>query len=776
MNASLRLAEPQDSPPVPILVVDDNPAKRLALKSVLLPLGYSIVEADSGLAALRCVRKQNFAVILLDVLMPIMDGFETAELVRQRRQSEMTPIIFITAHGKDEILHTDLYAQGAVDFIFAPVPPEELRAKVSVFANLFSKAEELATAAREVQKSADQLRLLADAAPIGIFQTDVHKRFVYTNPRWAEITGISSREAFGRSWDTLVGSEKLAGLISELSDDAASTDELCNRFEIVVPGSASRIALTTSRSIPDDDGGVAGWVGTVADVTAAEHEREADLARRAAEEQYRRIVETTMEGIWLVDAENRTTFVNDAMARMLATTPAEMQGRPTVDYVVGDEGSSHEGRSAGVSEHYEVKLLRSDGTEMYALVSATALLDESGAYIGSLKMIRDDTERVEQDEKHRDLEEQLRQSQRLESIGRLAGGIAHDFNNLLLGIRGFGELALRGLERGEDNAAAGVYINDMLGAAERATLLTGQLLAFGRGQVLQPEVVDLGEVVGSMEKLLRQLIGEHVELVTLTPDEPVLVEADRAQLGQVITNLAVNARDAMPERGRLVIAVSRLDGEIVEAVLTVTDNGSGMDEETAVRAFEPFFTTKGAGGSGFGLATVHGIVNQSGGRIAVDSRPGEGSTFSVFLPLSELAPAPAGLALSVAEGGADTILLVDDDTMVRRIVTAMLENLGYKVISAGGGAEALEVAEAWTAEINLVLTDLSMPPGPGGRETAERICRLFPGTRVLYMSGYTDDLTIRGGDFEPGIGYIQKPFGAEQLGQRVREVLELAVE
>ena len=275
MNAAMRLPRRQADDvhtvtggpaPVPILVVDDNAAKRLGLKAVLLPLGYSIVEADSGLAALRCIMAHDFAVILLDVRMPIMDGFETAALIRQRRQSEMTPIIFITAHGKDEIVNTDLYAEGAVDFIFAPVPPDELRAKVSVFANLFTKAEELARRAREVQTSADQLRLLTDAAPIGIFQTDDQNRYVTTNPRWTEITGISADKAVGRKWDTIMGSEERARLIAELPGGYGA--ELSHRFEIRVPGATPRMALVTSRSIPDGDGGIAGWVGTLADVTA----------------------------------------------------------------------------------------------------------------------------------------------------------------------------------------------------------------------------------------------------------------------------------------------------------------------------------------------------------------------------------------------------------------------------------------------------------------------------------------------------------------------------
>jgi PAS domain S-box-containing protein len=243
-----------------VLIVDDNAAKRLALKAVLSPLGYSVVEADSGIAALRCVMAQDFAVILLDVRMPNMDGFETAGLIRLRRQAEMTPIIFITAYASHEIVQTNRYADGAVEFMFAPIPPDELRAKVSVFGNLYLKAAALATRAREVQESADQLRLLTDAAPIGIFQTDRENRYVYTNPRWSEITGIASEVAAGRAWDTF--------LITELGDRAVDRAELCQRFEIRLPGSASRIVLVTSKPIPDGDGGIAGWVGTLADVTA----------------------------------------------------------------------------------------------------------------------------------------------------------------------------------------------------------------------------------------------------------------------------------------------------------------------------------------------------------------------------------------------------------------------------------------------------------------------------------------------------------------------------
>ncbi len=250
-----------------VLLVDDNAAKRLALKAILKPLGCRIVEADSGRAALRAVMAEDFAVILLDVRMPIMDGFETASLVRQRQQSEMTPIIFITAYDSDEIGSTNLYAEGAVDFMFAPVQPEELRAKVSVFAKLFIKAEALAARTREVQDSADQLRLLTDAAPIGIFQTDADNRYVYTNPRWTEITGIEAAEAVGLTWDIIVGAEARSGLVAVSADGAEGRSELSHRFEMRLPDSAPRVVLVTAKPIPGRHGGVAGWVGTLADIT-----------------------------------------------------------------------------------------------------------------------------------------------------------------------------------------------------------------------------------------------------------------------------------------------------------------------------------------------------------------------------------------------------------------------------------------------------------------------------------------------------------------------------
>ena len=268
---------------VSVLIVDDNAAKRLSLTAILEPLGHRIVEASSGREALQRLLAEDFAMILLDVRMPIMDGFETATLIRQRRRSEMTPIIFVTSHANDEIDDADRYAEGAVDFISAPIAAAELRAKVAVFANLFTRAQELASRAQQVQTSADQLRLLTDAAPIGIFQTDAEHRYVSTNPCWSEITGIPADEALGRAWDIILGPDQRAELNAASDDDPSSRSAFCRRFELRRRGSPTRIVLLTSKRVPDTEGGSAGWIGTLADVTAeASAEAAMSEARDAA--------------------------------------------------------------------------------------------------------------------------------------------------------------------------------------------------------------------------------------------------------------------------------------------------------------------------------------------------------------------------------------------------------------------------------------------------------------------------------------------------------------
>jgi CheY-like chemotaxis protein len=365
------------------------------------------------------------------------------------------------------------------------------------------------------------------------------------------------------------------------------------------------------------------------------------------------------------------------------------------------------------------------------------------------------------------LEKQLHQSQKLEALGRFAGGIAHDFNNLLLALRGYGELALRRIERGDTDVSDDIA--ELLAATDRAASLTQQLLAFGRRQPLHPEVVDLCEVVADMDRLLRCLVGDQVEFVTSCDCGPALVEVDRSQIEQVIANLAVNARDAMPESGHLELGIAITDDG--QAVLSVADTGSGMDDETATHIFEPFFTTKGDKGSGLGLATVHGIVAQSGGHISVVTAVGVGSTFRIVLPLAEVQPARV-LAAQGTERGKETILVIEDNSMVRSIVGAMLEQRGYKVITVVSGEAAIERCQEFDEGIDLILSDLVMP-GLSGRQTFERLREIGCNAKVIYMSGYANG-TLDRGVLEPGTAFLEKPFDSDALAQRVREVLDQA--
>ncbi|MDD5630216.1 MAG: PAS domain S-box protein, partial [Elusimicrobia bacterium] len=364
-------------------------------------------------------------------------------------------------------------------------------------------------------------------------------------------------------------------------------------------------------------------------------------------------------------------------------------------------------------------------------------------------------------------EEQLAQVQKMESVGRLAGGVAHDFNNLLTAITGDAEFVLQRLPKEDPKRKV---MEDILLACRRAATLTRQLLAFSRKQILNPQVVDLNASVADSVKLLRRLVGEETRLVTRFAAAPCRVKIDVGQMDQVLMNLVVNARDAMPKGGIVTIATETTGPHIW---LRVSDTGEGMDEATLSRLFEPFFTTKEPGkGTGLGLSTVYGIVKQSGGDIQVESSPGKGTTFSIVLPRAETGkPAKAGRPKSSAIGGRETVLVAEDEESVRRIVLRALEGRGYTVLAAANGAAALKLLEGHGGTVELLLTDVVMP-GMNGRELACEVTRRCPGVRTLYMSGYTDDAVVRHGVLEPGLAFIYKPFDAEVLAAKVRETLD----
>ena len=501
---------------------------------------------------------------------------------------------------------------------------------------------------------------------------------------------------------------------------------------------------------------------------------------RRSESNFRSLVTNAPYGICRCDSLGVLLDANPALVTMLGYSRAEeivgrhlgglyvdaQQWFQTADYF-------HAGKEFN---NLSAELARQDGTTMLARISGRVIPDGRKGPTFQIFM-EDITER-------RALEQQLRQAQKMEAIGRLAGGIAHDFNNLLMVISGYSEFLLERL--GPDLSLRGPA-QEISNAAQRATSLTRQLLAFSRKQMLAPKVLDLNEVVTENLKMLTRMIGEDIDLVMVPTPTIGAVRADPGQIDQVIMNLAVNARDAMPEGGKLTIETANVSldensarihapleaGDYV--MLAISDTGLGMDSETQSRIFEPFFTTKGAKGTGLGLSTVYGIVKQSGGYIFVDSQPQRGTTFRTYFPRvdgkEEAAAAQESLGLPRPDRGQETILLVEDETNLRRLARQYLETQGYKILEAEDGAAALQIVEGHKGAIDLLLTDVVMP-GMNGRELAVAITADRPEIRVLYMSGYTENAIGHNGTLDAGINLLQKPFSLPALKDKVREVLD----
>ncbi|MBI4563749.1 MAG: PAS domain S-box protein [Planctomycetes bacterium] len=433
-------------------------------------------------------------------------------------------------------------------------------------------------------------------------------------------------------------------------------------------------------------------------------------------------------------------------------------------------------KEEGSIRDLEIQMVRRDGSVFSVLLGATAILDAQGHFVSSRFTLFDITDRVT-------LENQLRQAQQMEVIGRLAGGVAHDFNNLLTPILGYTSLLL---ERLDPNDPLREEIEEIRKAGQRAAGLTQQILAFSRRQVLQPKVLDLNGLISDAAKLLRRLIGEDIHLVLTLAPELGRVKVDPPQMEQVIMNVVINARDAMPRGGRITIETANvtLDEEYAKShaevapgpyvMIAISDTGTGMDRETLVHLFEPFFTTKERGkGTGLGLATVHGIVKQSGGHIWVYSEMGRGSTFKIYLPRVEeqLSLAPPSPVQRPSYQGSETILIVEDDDSLRKLASTILRSKGYTVFDADRGEDALIQAKSYMGPIHLLLVDVIMP-GMSGREVAQHVKASRPLLKVLYMSGYTEAAIGHHGVLDEGMAFIEKPFTPEGLVRKVRHVLD----
>ena len=517
-----------------------------------------------------------------------------------------------------------------------------------------------------------------------------------------------------------------------------------------------------------------------------------EIDRPAASRILATLIEASPLAIVTFDPEGIVTMWNPAAERIFGWSESEALGT-RLPFVPAEKQEEFLGlrRRALLGEVFtepELHRRRADGSPIVVSVSTSPLRRTDGTIYGIMSILMDVTERKAAEETRDRLtmvEEQLRQSQKMEAVGRLAGGVAHDFNNLLTAISGYSDLLLHRLP---EYSTLRRDVEEIRKAGDRAAALTHQLLAFSRRQVLQPKVLDLNVVVTNMGPMLRRLVGGDIELSTDLSPSLSRVKADPGQIGQVIVNLAVNARDAMPDGGRITIATA--DAELSHAyaaahpevrpgphvLLSVADTGQGMSDETQAHLFEPFFTTKERGkGTGLGLATVYGIVQQSGGHIRVNSAADRGSTFLIYLPRVE----GPGIGTQGAERpirphaspGTETVLLAEDEEVVRRLAREILAGNGYKVLEAGNGREALLLSEGHRGEIHLLLTDVEMPK-VSGRDLGERIRLQRPDLRILYMSGYTDDAILRQGVLEDGIPFLQKPFTAEGLTRKVREVLD----
>jgi two-component system, cell cycle sensor histidine kinase and response regulator CckA len=634
-----------------------------------------------------------------------------------------------------------------------------------------------------LRASEERYRLLFERNLAGVYRCSSDGHILECNEAFARMCGFAScNDALHHNgWQFFRGSPDRQAALTRLKKLGTLTN-----FETRLDRKDGQPiwVLENASLLKGRNGDLSAIEGTLFDITDRKNaEQMLDQLKRQNE----LILNSAGEGIQGLDLQGNTTFVNPAAARMLGRDFNDMIGSSHHDLL----RQSSAGQAAvsptqcaicatlrdGSMRHVDdTTFYRRDGASFPVESTCSAIRDERGQIVGAVLTFRDTTERTH-------LEEQLRRAQKMEAVGTLAGGVAHDFNNLLTGILGFTDIALEQVGK-EDPLRED--LNEIKKAAQRAASVTQQLLAFSRRQILAPQLLDLNTAVVDVEKMLRRLIGEDIDLVITRDPGLGRVKVDPSQVQQVIINLVVNARDAMPQGGRLTLSTANVDLDEVDArrqgtvkpgsyvMLEVTDTGIGMDEQTRSRLFEPFFTTKEKGkGTGLGLATAYGIVSQSGGHISVRSKLGHGTTFNVYLPRVAEETEPAKLEGTAERTvlGSETVLLVEDEESVRLALRRGLRSMGYTVLAACNGDEALALSDGHPGPIHLLLTDVVMP-NMSGPELASRLMPLRPEMMVVYMSGYMDETVGHHGILDSTVAFLQKPFTQEVLAAKLREVLD----
>jgi len=647
-------------------------------------------------------------------------------------------------------------------------PAGDIRGAVLGFRDITErKQRELAAA------SADQLRdFIYNGNLAGIMSTTIDGRIIDCNDAIVRMFGYSSKE------------ELQGARISQLYYDPAERDRLLRlvrlssqvrEFEVSFRrrDNSRRWALTSVRLLDPQPGQVGGTlVSTVIDIT---ERKLSEQAVRQSQQRFAAFMRYLPGIAFIKDLSGRYVYYNESSWSQFGKQPGDIVGKVDEEVWPGEDAARYRENDAAVVKtqrplEFVEAMPHADGSHAWLIYKFPIMEGGKVALIGGIGI--DITER-------RMLEDQLTQARKMEALGRLAGGVAHDFNNLLTVISGYGQLALEGLRNAED-ARLTTYLQEILNSARRASGLTGQLLAFSRSQAVQPKVLDLCELLRNLERLLQRMIGEHVDLTVHCGPEPCLIRADAHQMEQVLMNLAVNARDAMPLGGTLEIECGNLPQPLerpglppLSILLEVVDTGVGMDEAVKAQMFEPFFTSKDKGkGTGLGLSTVYGVVSQAGGEIDVQSEPGHGSRFRIYFPQAVGdVEEPSSQAGAGTPAGLETVLLVEDEPSVRALTETVLKTLGYDVLVADSGLAALEIWRERKDSIHILLTDVIMPHMSGG-ELAHKLRETNPQLKVLFMSGYTDDMIASHGVLAGETQLIQKPFTAQALGRKLRDVLD----